>query len=664
MLLPGLTAAQTIEKVLMPGEVIAGHAKYETQCDKCHQPFNKAAQTRLCLDCHKEVASDVTTRIRLHGRLEDKTCRVCHTDHKGRAATIAPLDTKTFDHGESDFKLVAAHREVKCEACHLPKKKYRQAPRQCNGCHAKDDAEKGHKGHLGAKCDDCHTQERWTVARFDHEKTKFSLLGGKHAAVACAKCHVDKTYQSTPRTCNGCHRKDDQERGHKGRYGAKCESCHNDKGWKESTFNHDVDTRYALKDKHRPVRCAACHLPDRPGTVYQEKLSTQCVACHKGDDQRQGHRGELGEKCESCHTERGWKSASFDHDKTKFPLRDKHSDLKCERCHEGGVAGAKAKIRVERTCIACHRADDEKKGHRGELGEKCDTCHNARGWKETRFDHDTSKFRLLDKHRSVKCDACHLGGVAGPAANIRVEQTCFACHRPDDEKKGHKGRYGEKCETCHSARGWTIVDFDHDRDTRYRLKGAHARAKCDTCHLPNLGAIYKTRLDTACAACHRKDDKHEGQMSAKCESCHDEFRWKGVPFDHNRARFALTGSHAKTECSKCHRSPAFRDAPSTCNACHESDNKHKGRFGTRCEACHYTGTWKSWDFDHARTRFALEGGHRKVRCELCHRPGAPDAAKPARACVACHSKDDVHDGGFGAQCERCHQQTDWKRVWR
>ena len=664
VLLPALVAAQAIEKALMPGEVIEGHAKFELDCDQCHQRFDKAAQTRLCLGCHKDVAADVRKRTRLHGRLDDRTCRVCHTEHKGRRAVIAPLDTKKFDHDQADFKLLGAHRDAKCETCHKPRKKYREAPGQCNDCHAKDDAEKGHKGHLGKSCENCHDEQRWTTARFDHEKTKFSLLGGRHADVKCAKCHVDKTFQNTPQTCNGCHRKDDRDRGHRGRYGVKCESCHNDRGWKEIVFNHDADTRYVLKGKHRPVACAACHVLENGGTIYQDKLSTQCLACHRKDDEDKGHRGELGEKCESCHDERGWSSSSFDHDKSKFPLRDKHRGVKCEGCHKGGVAGVAAMIRVERTCIACHRGDDQKKGHRGELGEKCENCHNERGWKNSNFDHDRSKFPLLDKHRSVKCEACHVGGVSGAGASIRVERTCFACHGADDDKKGHKGRYGEKCEACHSPKGWKTIGFDHDRDTRYPLKGGHQRAKCDACHRPETGAIYNSGLETACVACHRKDDKHEGQLGAKCEDCHDDGKWKGIAFDHNRARFALTGSHARVECGKCHLSPAYRDAPSSCNGCHDKDDKHEGRFGKRCESCHYTGTWASWDFDHGRTRFALEGAHVKLNCDLCHFEAAAASASPVRACVGCHSKDDVHQGRFGAQCERCHVVTDWKRAWR
>ena len=89
-------SAQSIEKVLMPGEVIAGHAKYENECDQCHQRFDKKAQTRLCLDCHKDIAADVRGKKRLHGKLDNTSCNSCHVEHKGRNANIAPLDKKKF----------------------------------------------------------------------------------------------------------------------------------------------------------------------------------------------------------------------------------------------------------------------------------------------------------------------------------------------------------------------------------------------------------------------------------------------------------------------------------------------------------------------------------------------------------------------------------------
>src|SRR5512135_1123335 len=90
--------AQSLETAIMPGAVIQGHAKLESACKNCHVPLDRSAQPRLCLDCHKHVASDVRSGSGYHGRIKERECRSCHTEHKGRAAKIVVLAEKTFDH--------------------------------------------------------------------------------------------------------------------------------------------------------------------------------------------------------------------------------------------------------------------------------------------------------------------------------------------------------------------------------------------------------------------------------------------------------------------------------------------------------------------------------------------------------------------------------------
>ena len=72
----------------MPGDLIKGHAKEEDNCEKCHKKFDKAAQSTLCADCHKDVGKDLAEKRGFHGlQAADKECKACHTDHKeiGRA---------------------------------------------------------------------------------------------------------------------------------------------------------------------------------------------------------------------------------------------------------------------------------------------------------------------------------------------------------------------------------------------------------------------------------------------------------------------------------------------------------------------------------------------------------------------------------------------------
>jgi hypothetical protein len=566
--------AQGLESALSPGPLIRGHAKVEDKCASCHVRFDRAAQDALCLDCHKDVAADLKARTGLHGRQQPpKACRSCHTDHKGRDMQIAPLDQKAFDHRQTDWPLRNAHAKVAdCAACHVAGKRWREAPQACVACHRADDV---HKGSLGSQCADCHNDTRWRDTRFDHATTRFALTG-RHVDARCDACHQPgRPYTDAPQSCNGCHRDDDFRKGHKGRYGERCDSCHDARAWRPAAlFDHERDTRYALRGKHRAVRCDSCHT----GSLQRDKPGTECVACHRSDD---AHKGSLGTDCAACHQESGWKgTARFDHARSRFPLLGKHADADCKACHK---TSAYRETPVD--CIGCHRADDK---HRANLGEACGACHGERSWKIHRFDHG---------------------------------------------------------------------------QTRYPLRGGHLQAACSDCH---ADATRYRGTSTDCLACHRSDDRHEGQLGARCDSCHGEQSWRTTRFDHARARFALVGAHLKVECKACHASPRYRDAASDCAACHRADDKHRGALGARCDSCHNARAWPLVRFDHERdARWRLDGAHGRVACAACHAAPAPAGrtiAAVGRDCIACHRGDDPHDGAFGTRCDTCHQASDWKAL--
>jgi hypothetical protein len=561
--------AQSVESVLSPGPLIRGHAKVEGDCKNCHVRFDRAAQDGLCIACHKDTGRDLREKTGFHGRSKPQACRTCHTDHRGADARIAEFDRKSFDHRITDYALHGKHETVDCGKCHTEGRKYRDAPSDCLACHRKDDV---HKGSLGAKCADCHVEQSWKEARFDHSTARFPLTG-KHADAKCATCHKTTNYKEAPMTCIGCHRKDDK---HKARYGEKCETCHGTSNWTGITFKHDTDTTFALRGKHRETRCDSCHT----GVLYRDKAGTACIDCHRKDDK---HTGTLGTDCVACHTERNWRDTpKFDHDRSKFPLRGGHVKVECTSCHK-----STRYKEAPSDCVACHRKDDK---HEGTLGTGCADCHTDRDWKATRFDHARTRFAL------------RLGHAVPPL----------------------------KCSNCH-------------RDQK---------------------SYRPTAVD--CFSCHRKDDKHEGQLGTRCEICHSDRSWKGAPFDHAKARFALTGAHVRVECSSCHKTARYRDAARDCIGCHLKDDKHKSRFGEKCESCHNARDWKLWFFDHKRQAdYPIEGAHAKVRCEACHiKPAAKGqlAAPLDRVCRSCHRRDDVHDGAFGPRCDQCHSVTQWKQV--
>lgn len=495
MQLPIQTFATTIETLIMPGEVIEGHAEYESECSQCHERFEKRSQSALCLDCHEEIAADIDSLEGFHGRIEgirDMECKVCHTDHEGRDADIVGLDPDTFDHAATDFELKGVHLKTECQACHSPELKYySEAPSECIDCHKEDD---NHKGRLGEACGDCHVERGWREAKFDHDETDFPLEG-KHEDVSCNACHANERYEETPTECYSCHRLNDV---HRGSRGTECNDCHTPRDWEKVTFDHDRDTDFPLEGRHRDVFCNDCHTDG----VFEKEMDTACYACHRNDDD---HNGRNGEECDKCHTPQAWKDISFDHDEdTEFPLRFRHAEIECEACHKSDVFAQEMDAR----CYACHRNDD---AHNGEEGEECGRCHNESGWaSELVFDHDLTRFPLNGLHATVPCEECHLTTTFKDAP-----LECVACHEDDDV---HKRTLGERCERCHNPNAWALWTFDHDLETEFPLEGAHEDLACEGCHKEPVDR--EIELSTTCAGCHQQDDVHFGRFGRNCDRCH------------------------------------------------------------------------------------------------------------------------------------------------
>jgi hypothetical protein len=422
------------EKLVIPGPVIDGHAKLEKDCGNCHEPFSRKSQTRLCLACHKETTADRSTGKGFHGRQPDaakQDCTHCHSDHKGRNADIVQLDRETFNHAFTNFELRDAHKTVQCGGCHMQTVKFRDTPGRCFDCHKTNDP---HKGRLGEICESCHGEATWRrVKSYDHDKTKFPLHGA-HRTVPCSACHGGERYKGIGTACVDCHKIQDV---HGGRYGAKCETCHDENKWSTIRFDHNKATKFPLRGAHAKVKCDTCHT----GDLYRDKLGTTCISCHRKDDR---HNGQLGNRCERCHGEDNWRRVtSFDHDITRFPLIGRHAIVPCEECHRS--------LRFKGTplnCASCHRDEH----HEGRLGANCALCHNPNSWTRWRFDHDAqTRYPLTGAHRGLNCQVCH---VTKNVAKIALPTDCYSCHRQDD---AHRGSFGRACERCHTTSSFKQV---------------------------------------------------------------------------------------------------------------------------------------------------------------------------------------------------------------
>jgi hypothetical protein len=497
---PG-TRAASVETLLMPGPVSRAHVKQEETCTNCHDRSNQRTQTSLCLDCHKDIATDVADHRGYHGRMPNAAsgeCRGCHTEHKGRDTDITRLSRLQFNHQLSEFPLDGAHAHLDCAACHKAATPWRKAATACATCHKADDV---HKGQFTQPCGDCHTTASWSGGRFDHDKTHFALTGA-HTSVSCNACHVGGHYKDTPHTCNGCHATDDE---HRGARGPDCGKCHVTKEWKTARYDHLKETGYALLGIHDRITCAACH---RSGN-FKDRIPKDCDGCHAADD---SHARRFGPKCEDCHDNEKWPLPAYDHEgRHQFALLGAHATLDCHACHTAPVA----KQKLATDCAGCHRSEDP---HGGKLRGHCDSCHGQKSWREgIVFDHDLTGYPLVGLHRVVSCAQCH-----STMAFTGAPTTCVDCHQHEDV---HKGGLGRKCESCHSPNGWALWQFDHGKETHFPLRGAHAKLQCADCHHVPPGTV---KTPSTCISCHRKDDRHLGQFGERCDQCHGVDSWKGA----------------------------------------------------------------------------------------------------------------------------------------
>jgi len=501
LFIPEKATAQ-LETLVMPGEVIEGHAEIEADCDSCHASFARDKQRALCMDCHEKIAEDVLNRRGYHGlfnNARDNQCATCHTDHEGRDAQIVVLESRVFDHKLTNFALHGEHAELACADCHQQGDKYRNAPLECVACHEDDSV---HKGALGNECGSCHASTGWRDVEFDHDATGFSLIGNHRQAV-CVDCHTDRAFQPAPTACIDCHANDDV---HEGKSGPECGNCHSPTDWLDPSFNHPRDTRFALRGSHANLTCSDCHSEE----PFDDNLNTDCVSCHRADDSHDGH---FGERCDSCHAATEWTDLMFNHARdVGHELLGSHATADCQSCHVEPIF----EVSLSAGCNSCHAVDDP---HEGTQGTTCNDCHNEIGWTDDLFfDHDLTRFPLLGAHGSQECVACHTSQVFRDASTA-----CVDCHRDDDR---HEGRLGDVCGLCHNPVDWKSWLFDHDTQTAFPLLGAHVAVECAACHRNSLQ--QQLRLGSRCADCHRSDDVHDGEFGADCGRCHSADSFEDV----------------------------------------------------------------------------------------------------------------------------------------
>lgn len=297
---------------------------------------------------------------------------------------------------------------------------------------------------------------------------------------------------------------------------------------------------------------------------------------------------------------------------------EKHTQLDCTICHEGGEAQAKAGMPGRDLCMSCHVELDKDRPP-----EKTAAWFfpkdGAPSWsaftkqsEEIIFSHQAHA-----KHK-IACAACHEGidrntGLLPDGMRMRMS-ACMACH----ERQAKPEARG--CRTCHTRLDEKTPPPDHAQLWE-RRHGLCAR----------LGAEASTSFD--CALCH-KNDACTACHQTKPPSDHTDFfrvRAHGILADADRSR-CLT-CHRTDFCDRCHRESAPLSHAAGWNA---PQNRH-------CTGCHLP--------------LPTSGG-----CFVCHKTAPGHAAvppwpvwhTPALNCRSCHAATMKHPDN-GDACTHCHR---------
>ena len=521
------------------------------QCIDCHKQtskkiaikdFNYKGLKQDCLACHDNFHKFSPIPGRKLGDL--KNCILCHTETNWKS---------NFNHNKDTvYEISGKHIGIKCDACHIPEPKnknlriYKWAnleTKTCENCHKNVHINKFSKDNLKKRCTECHVDSSWQKIKnnkFKHDETTRFPLKGRHKDITCASCHiVDKkeVYKfASPgkQFCNDCHLTP-----HKGQFSDRllqqsCAECHNEKNYIDRfAFDHK-NTRFNLTDKHSKLKCIDCHKattekfsakPFRFKNKFLFEHPTQgfCLDCHKNVHSNQFHKKFAQKDCNQCHNSESFaKRLPFSHSETTFPLKGKHTEVQCIKCHTNTtVHFPNSKTTMAKfifnlppnDCVICH-----KDPHQGTFGKKCSECHQETTWKRTNDFH--KDFRLNGIHFSLSCTECHKDDRRLPG----MSENCKLCHQKDDVHSGHLPNCGE----CHRQAFWENPKFNHGL-TRFALRGIHRTLDCNSCHAQG---IYKG-LPNTCSNCHLSQalsfsgsPNHSQLLNRSCSECHNQFSFR------------------------------------------------------------------------------------------------------------------------------------------
>jgi Cytochrome c7 and related cytochrome c len=428
---------------------------------------------------------------------------------------------------------------------------------------------------------------------FDHLKTGYPLTG-LHVQARCESCHLNGTFNGTPRDCASCH----------------------------VTGNRFARSNAVRPQNHFPTTqgCDSCHATQSfigARFTHQGVGPGTCMRCHNGMSagSKPSNHVPTSASCDSCHRTTTWLGASST-DHSLF-----NAATNCALCHGVSTIGKPANhIPVSANCIICHnvspgRFRPSKWNHtQVVVTSACAGCHSGAFPPADGRPANHIPYAMVAAAAAANCDTCHRGGFATWASgrlhgSVTVSTGCVTCHtlmaggsflaavgKPTTAT--HAGVTGN-CESCHkSTASWTSgVAFAHS------AANAVGTGTCDTCHNGSTAKgrpathIPLTAATARCDGCHRSQASfavaltmnHTVVATQVCKGCHNgSFASQGTqgalakPTNHIPEVQLLGG--ATLDCNACHAGTAAWMSVTT------NHNNSQGNGAGSCKACHATGT--------------------------------------------------------------------------
>ena len=647
-----------------------------TDCINCHAAGYQGTSSE-CFSCHSLDYN--TSSNPNHVALSFPTdCASCHTTEPGWSPAKFEIHYLYYD-------LIGAHADIveNCASCHNGN--YNTTPNTCYGCHKSNYESSVDPNHIAAHfetdCIQCHGQNNWLPATFDHDGLHFPIYSGQHvgAWTQCVDCHSNQN-DFSQFNCTNCHINPETDQSHLsvGGYSYNdnaCFACH-PTGSADLIFDHN-STSFPLTGAHISVECISCHITGFNAT------STECFSCHQTDFNTSinpPHQA-LGfpTDCASCHTtQMGWAPAQFPIHDNFYPLTGAHAAIanECATCHNGDY------INTPNTCVGCHQTDfngtTDPNHTTANFPTDCASCHSENSWVPSTFEHDAMYYPIYSgAHNGVwnQCAECHQN------PSDFTQFTCTTCHQNPETNDQHATVNGysynsNACLACHPT-GEADGAFDHNT-TNFPLTGAHTAVDCIQCHANGYSGT-----PTNCDACHTLDynssinPPHQALgFPTDCATCHTtQVGWAPAQFPIHDNFYPLTGAHAAiaNECAVCHNGD-YINTPNECVGCHQTDFNtsinppHQALgFPTDCASCHTTQVgWAPAQFPIHDNFYPLTGAHAAIAndCAACHNG---DYINTPNECVGCHQTDfntsinPPHQAlGFPTDCASCHTtQVGW-----